>query len=315
MSMVDGEEPQIGGGVGDGVAVSDGTAVGNGVPNSDGVTVPGSAAVSNSSLDDGVTFDFTLNGPMWWEFAMASNAYGRGVRKIFVPFAIFCTVISLILLDIPITSSDDLWVVVVMLILTVLSWMCCGGWLARWGVANKLAPFVSEWFPVRSTSTIDIWRILGQRSDGFFSSGWSTPCRLTVDVNGVVLERWVRGAHAREGSAGRRRVVRARWSDLDCVRVTDHAVVLSPSAGGKASMDIIPAVPEFGFADLDGCVLVDRSVLPDAEGFARWCRERIAGASPWPESGWRLRLYRFRRWLYGDDEFLDGPPKGMTRGW
>ncbi|WEV73597.1 hypothetical protein OZX74_06685 [Bifidobacterium sp. ESL0798] len=268
---------------------------------------------SSSSASAAWSFDFTLTGPMWWEFAMASNAYGRGLRHIYVPGSVFVVVLLLVvfLSNGTLYFPNDEWWVYFLVGLTVLALLCCGGPLARWGVANKLAAFASEWFAVPSTSTADIWRILGQRSDGSFDSRWNTPCRLTVDADGVVLERWVRGAHAREGSAGRRRVVRASWSQLDCVRLTEHAVVLSPSAGGKASIDIIPAVADVKLADLDCCVLVDRSVVPDVEGFVAWCRDRIAGASPRPEAGWRLWLYRFRRWLYGDDEFLDGPSKGM----
>ncbi|WEV66956.1 hypothetical protein OZX72_06805 [Bifidobacterium sp. ESL0769] len=269
----------------------------------------------DSSRSAAWSFDFTLTGPMWWEFAMASNAYGRGVRRIFLPFAVLFTVLLLIMIP-KWSSNDDKGVLASMLILTVLMWLCCGGPLARWGVANKLAACVSDWFAVPSASTADIWRILGQRRNSSFDARWVTPCRLWVDDAGVVLLHRVNGEEF---------ATRAAWSQLDCVRLTEHAVVLSPSAGGKASMDIIPAVPDVKFMDLNGCVMVDRLAVPDVDGFVRWCRKRVAeadrgarhsshGSSSRGPGVLAVWWGRFRRWLYGDDEFLDGPPKNWLRG-
>ncbi|WEV72822.1 hypothetical protein [Bifidobacterium sp. ESL0790] len=289
----------------------------------------------DSPFDGQRSFDFTLNGPMWWEFAIASNAYGRGVRKIFVPGAIFCTVISLILLDIPITTRDDLWTLIFCLVLTGVCWSLCGGVLPRRLMMNQAAGWVSVWFPIRSTSGAEMRSAVYEWKDGNFDDRWSTPSRLVVDSDGLMWMWTVEGDD---------RSTSVRWSDLDCVRLTEHAVVFSPSAGGKASMDIIPAVPDVQFMDLAGCVMVDRSVVPDLDGFVAWCRERVKAAArgaarqPEREAGYEARhssgrsrvrrpgsrvrglgrlsaLWgRFRRWLYGDDEFLDGPPKNWLNG-
>lgn len=73
----------------------------------------------------------------------------------------------------------------------VLCLSLCGGPLACWGVVNNVVRFVSGWFPVRGLNTVDIWRVLIQRRRGVFDSRWSTPCRLMVDGDGLVLERWL----------------------------------------------------------------------------------------------------------------------------
>lgn len=50
------------------------------------------------------------------------------------------------------------------------------------------------------------------------------------------------------------------WRRLDCVRLTEHAVVFSSSAGDESSSDVSSAAAHVEAAGLDGCVLVDRSV-------------------------------------------------------
>ncbi|MDF7641240.1 hypothetical protein PT279_06515 [Bifidobacterium sp. ESL0784] len=267
---------------------------------------------SSSSASAARSFDFMLTGPMWGEFTEASNAYGRGVRRILLPFIVFFGVVLLAgflrngTLYIP---GDEGKAVLCLIGIMAVCLFLCWGRLDCSLVLHVMFRSVSDWFAVPSTSTAELTRVFAEWRADDFDSRWNTPCRLTVDADGVVLERWVRGAHAREGSAGRRRVVRASWSQLDCVRLTEHAVVLSPSAGGKASIDIIPAVADVRFADLDGCVLVDRSVVSDVEGFVAWCRERIAAmAVPLPSRGLCAWVRRFWSWLYGDREFLDGPP-------
>jgi hypothetical protein len=270
-------------------------------------------------------FDFTLSGPMWWEFVMASNAYGRGLRSIFLPFAPFFGIFVVLSLQLMVessfTDSEAAEGFVIFSGLTLLCLSLCGGPLACWGVANKVVRFVSGWFPVRGLSTVDIWRVLIQRRRGDFDSRWSTPCRLTVDGDGLILERWVEPCGGGEAVY---RVVGVSWRRLDCVRLTEHAVVFSPSAGDESSMDVSPAVAHVEAADLDGCVLVDRSVVPDLDGFVSWCRARVGSSWAGPRHapggprgmGVMARLRRrYRRWVNGDDEFLDGPPRWMKRGW
>ncbi|WEV46270.1 hypothetical protein OZX62_07435 [Bifidobacterium sp. ESL0690] len=271
---------------------------------------------SNSSPSAAWSFDFTLTGPMWWEFAMASNAYGRGLRKIFVPGAIFLTVLDMILFDLPITTHDDVWELAFTLVLTCVFYLFCGGLLPRRLVMNQSAALVSVWFPVSSRSGPEMRSALAQWKDGDFDGRWLTPSRLQMDSDGLT---WMWAV------AGDVRSTSVRWADLDCVRLTDHAVVFSPSAGGKASMDIIPEVPDVKFMDLNGCVMLDRLAVPDVDGFVRWCRKRVAEADRGARHASRgsssrgpgvLAVWwgRFRRWLYGDDEFLDGPPKNWLRG-
>lgn len=270
-------------------------------------------------------FDFTLTGPMWWEFVMASNAYGRGLRSIFLPWALFFVPIIWVFWDSMVGSSfndsESAEDFVICVGLMVLCLSLCGGPLACWGVANNVVRFVSGWFPVRGLSTVDIWRVLIQRRRGVFDARWSTPCRLTVDEDGLILERWVEPC---DGGEAVYRVSGVSWRRLTCVRLTEHAVVFSPSAGDESSMDVLPALPELEAAGLDGCVLVDRSVVPDLDGFVSWCRARAgsswAGARHAPGGprgmGVMARLRRrYRRWVNGDDEFLEGPPRWMKRGW
>ncbi|WEV53398.1 hypothetical protein [Bifidobacterium sp. ESL0704] len=268
----------------------------------------GAGGRSSGSIPSGAwSFDFTLTGPMWWEFAMASNAYGRGLRHIYVQGSVFVVVLLLVvfLSNGTLYFPNDEWWVLVLVGLLVVCLLLCGGPFPRRVVMNQSARLVSQWFPVPSGTGPEMRSAVGQWKNGVFDRRWLTLCRLWVDGGGVVLLRRVNGEEY---------MVRASWSQLDCVRLTEHAVVLSPSAGGKASIDIIPAVADVKLADLDCCVLVDRSVVPDVEGFVAWCRDRIAVAAP-RSRGLRAWVRRFRSWLYGDREFLYGPSKGMRPGW
>ncbi|MDF7641243.1 hypothetical protein PT279_06530 [Bifidobacterium sp. ESL0784] len=248
---------------------------------------------SDSSRSGAWSFDFTLTGPMWCRFAQASNAYGRGIRLIGVLLVIggfaalwvgfsVCTPFEMLLLTaigaiglLACTRSYSCW----LLMHTVL-WSAC------------------EWFDVPALNTWQAKETVSAWREHRFDARWLTPCRLVADQDGVVLLRRVRGGV---------REMRVSWSDLACVRLTEEAVVLSPSAGGLSGVDIIPAIADAKFADLSGCVLVDRRVVPDVDGFVSWCRERIAAASPrlrGPRRWWR----GLWSWLYADGKYLDGPP-------
>ncbi|WEV46268.1 hypothetical protein OZX62_07425 [Bifidobacterium sp. ESL0690] len=254
----------------------------------------GSGGQSSGSSPSGAwSFDFTLTGPMWCRFAQASNAYGRGIRLIGV----------LLVLG----GFAALWVgfseytpfeALLLAAIGLIGLLACTRSYSCWLLMHTVLWSACDWFDVpalntrRAQETVSAWR------SGNFDEHWLTSCRLLADGDGVVLLRRVRG---------RKRKVRASWSDLACVRLTEEAVVLSPSAGGLSGVDIIPAIADVKFADLSGCVLVDRSVVPDVDGFVSWCRGRIAAASPrlrGPRRWWR----RLWSWLYADGRYLDGPP-------
>ncbi|WEV46275.1 hypothetical protein OZX62_07460 [Bifidobacterium sp. ESL0690] len=258
----------------------------------------------DSSQSGAWSFDFTLTGPMWGEFVEAANAYGRGLRRIFLPFVVFFGALCLMIVGVMRSrffgDNESVKLFAGLFAFMVLTLLFCWGRLDSLVVLRAMFRSVSDWFAVPSTSTAELTRVFATWRYKSFDARWLTPCRLWVDDAGVVLLHRVNGEEF---------ATRAAWSDLACVRLTEHAVVLSPSAGGKASMDIIPAVAEVRFADVDGCVLVDRSVMPDVDGFVAWCRSRIASAAvPLPSRGLRAWVRRFWSWLYGDREFLDCPP-------
>lgn len=299
--MADGGDAQISAGAGTGVGAGLG---GNAVVDDGADLAVETEIVPNSSLDDGASFDFTLTAPMWGEFVEAANAYGRGMRRIGLPFLVFFGFFSLLIIGkmgLSIFGDRDMLVtLVVFLFFTAFSLLLFWGKFDSLLVLKVMLRSAEGWFNVLSVSTKEQIRVREQWDGADFDSHWETPCRLLVDGDGVELMVHVHGKDSH---------VRVGWSDLDCVRLTPRAVVLSPSAGGKAGVDIIPAVADVRFADVDGSVMVDRSVLPDVDGFVDWCRGHIADAAePQPSSGLRRRLHSFWVWLYGDKEFLDSPP-------
>ncbi|WEV72825.1 hypothetical protein [Bifidobacterium sp. ESL0790] len=258
--------------------------------------------VAGLSPDGSGTFDFTLTGPMWCEFAQASNAYGRGVRVL----GALCAFVGFVILFMGIHEDLDMGDLLVFAFIGGVGLLAFTRSYSSWLVMRITLWSAPAWFPVpelntrRAQETVSAWR------DGNFDGRWNTPCRLLVDGDGV---DWLWHRASMNGGEGEDREVRVAWSDLACVRLTEHDVVLSPSAAGKSGVDIIPAVPDVKFADLTNCVMVDRSVLPDVDGFVAWCRACIADAAvARPKSDPRYWLRRFWSWLYADHAYLDASP-------
>lgn len=261
-----------------------------------GAALGASDRSSCSSPSGAWSFDFTLTGPMWCRFAQASNAYGRGIRLISVPLIFVGFGLLSLELFRPIRYTP--FEALLLAAIGAVGLLACTRSYSCWLLMHTVLWSACDWFDVPALNTWQAKETVSAWREHRFDARWLTPCRLWVDGDGVVLLRRVRGEEHE---------VRVSWSQLACVRLTEEAVVLSPSASGLSGVDIIPAIADVKFADLSGCVLVDRRVVPDVDGFVVWCRERIAAASPrlrGPRRWWRGLC----SWLYADGKYLDGPP-------
>jgi hypothetical protein len=258
------------------------------------------------------SFGFTLTGQMWKEFCLAANAYARFVRNLCMTAFLFFGVILVFFLSDSNTrrEHDTPWAVCLCVGLMAFGVVgLCSRRLDYMSLFGELFWGVVCWFSLPSLSLRESRWVGRDFFAGRFDRwNWFTPSMLTVSDRGVVLAWRLRG---------QRRVnrVRVRWSDLTCVRVTEHAVVLSPSAGGLSHLDFCAVSGGVSNGSIAGCVLVDRGVLPDVDGFVAYCRGRIAEENPAPKGGLRLLWWRWRRWMWADDRYLDGPPKGDGMPW
>ncbi|WEV46273.1 hypothetical protein OZX62_07450 [Bifidobacterium sp. ESL0690] len=146
-------------------------------------------------------------------------------------------------------------------------------------VMSEIATTTAMWFDIDLAQAFSgIWRTSDRNCP-------PTPCRLEVTERGLCLYRW---------PGGRMGKTVVSWKDLRCVRVTDSLVVVSPSARGKFHVDWLAAYPSTRFGDVDNCVMVARSALPDQDGFVKLCRMNIERAleDAEPPSRWRRMVYR-----------------------
>ncbi|WEV74700.1 hypothetical protein OZX74_04060 [Bifidobacterium sp. ESL0798] len=239
-------------------------------------------------------YDFTLTPPLMDEFVDAANAYGQHWKWFGIYATTFITVICCMgiangrLLD----FGQNKFILFGCGLLLLIALTLVGSRSVRHLLTmSSLFYEFQAWFPSahdRSAIRQLQWRQITHRT--FNGPEWRTPCRVSVSQGGVHMVRWVSDRVYEDGCP---------WEQVECVRVTPHAIVLGPSAWSKAHTTRLDG-DLIKIGDVSHCVVIPRKSVGNVDQFVADCWMHILAVRPDLRKPLSCRT-RFRRWLHGDD--------------
>ncbi|WEV68176.1 hypothetical protein OZX72_04140 [Bifidobacterium sp. ESL0769] len=238
-------------------------------------------------------YDFMLTPPLMDEFVDAANAYGQHWKWFGICATTFIAAICCLgiangkFLD----SGQNKFILIGCVLLALIALTLVVSRSVRHLLTmSGLFYEWHTWFALahdRSVFRQLQWRQITHHN--FEGTEWCTPCRVSVSEGGIQMIRWVSGKVYKDGCP---------WEQIECVRVTPHAIVLGPSAWSKAHFNFLDGLIRVG--DVSHCVVIPRKSVGNVNKFVTDCWMHVLDVRPdlrQPLS----RKTRFRRWFHGDD--------------
>ncbi|WEV74701.1 hypothetical protein OZX74_04065 [Bifidobacterium sp. ESL0798] len=240
-------------------------------------------------------YNFTLTPPLMNEFADAANAYGRHWQLFCMLFiCVFCGGECIVIINGRYHYQNMAGFIILLLMALVMVWMVVSRRARHFVLMPWMLPALPSWFSgcAASRSRRQAYKVVfGIGPDSLVQGPrWCTPCRVSVSEGGVHMVRWVSDRVYEDGCP---------WEQVECVRVTPHAIVLGPSAWSKTHTIRLDGYSVTA-GDVNNCVIIPKECVGSVAQFVADCWARVLAMHPALRRPMSRRV-RFRRWFHGDD--------------